>query len=218
LTSCSFDYLSRDLYSRIAILSMFAFGFLIPLIVIIVFFIMTKRKMNKRSSKMCNKLSGSVNNHKKSHYKSMLQAANSNMSNRIEKDQSTVRSSNGRSKNNSNNPISSTEQESHRFSRCGTFTSVMSQRKNFNFILKRENKAMRAIVLNVILFIISWLPYAIMVLAAQFGSNINYFLNPYTTSLPAVFAKISSIYNPVLYTLSNRECQIYFKRAFKCKK
>jgi hypothetical protein len=30
-----------------------------------------------------------------------------------------------------------------------------------------------------------------------------------------VFAKISSVYNPVLYTLSNRECRLYFQNWFK---
>jgi hypothetical protein len=224
LTSCSFDYLSRDFYSRLVIMLMFVFGFFIPLLLIILFYILTKKEMNKRSSKICNKLTGSVNNHSKSHYKSILQAANSQQScNKAERDLSTVpRCSNthpSRSKKNStkSNPISE-RLESRALSRHGTFNSVMSQRKNFNSILNREQKAMRAIVMNVTMFIIAWVPYVIMVLCAQFGSNISLFLNPYTASLPAVFAKISSIYNPVIYTLSNRECQIYFKRAFKCRK
>jgi hypothetical protein len=214
------------------------------LCVIFVFYVLTKRQMNERSNKMCNRLSGSKNNYSKSYYKSILQTTT--QSNQSIKEEREVRakscrgrysSTSSRSKSRPMNndsiksavPCSSKScstrsskfmDDSQRHSRRDTFNSVLSQRTNFSSILSREQKAMQTIFLNVSMFVFAWLPYALLVLAAQFAppSAISYFLNPYTTSLPAVFAKASSIYNPVIYTLSSRECRIYFKKMFNFKK
>ena len=65
------------------------------------------------------------------------------------------------------------------------------------------------------MFVIAWTPYAAVTLAAQFGSNIEAYINPYTTSLPALFAKTSSIYNPLIYTLRNKEFRHFFLNYLK---
>ena len=60
------------------------------------------------------------------------------------------------------------------------------------------------------MFVVAWTPYAAVTFAAQFGSNIEAYINPYTTSLPALFAKTSSVYNPLIYTLSNKDFRRFF--------
>ncbi len=80
---------------------------------------------------------------------------------------------------------------------------------------KRQLKVLRTILLHISFFCIAWVPYATIALLAQFGNNIENYITPYTTSLPGILAKTSSIYNPILYTLNNRECLIYFKKKFK---
>ncbi len=75
----------------------------------------------------------------------------------------------------------------------------------------RHNRVLKSIIFYVSFFCISWTPYVIIVLLAQFGIHIQYYINPYTTSLPALIAKLSSVHNPILFTLSNKECRNYFK-------
>jgi hypothetical protein len=197
LTSSSFDYLSRDRLSRISIMIMFVFGFFLPMIFIIVFVVLTKKKISRRSVKMCNRLS--VNNFSKSFYQSAVKAAaasNGSLKTTPTTDQPTLRRSISEVVLNESRP---------KRSRIA-FKSIQSQHTNFSFILKREARAMKTILLCVGMFLFAWLPYVVMVMCAQFApSSIGYFLNPYTTTLPSVFAKVSSMYNPIIYTLSNRE-------------
>jgi hypothetical protein len=205
LTSSSFDYLSRDWLSRLSILIMFSFGFLLPMVLIFVFVMLAKKKMGRRSVNICNRLSGT--NHRKSFYQSALRATSSNISLRttVNRDQSDLRRSISEA------AISYRQQSSRVAFKC-----VQSQRNTFSYILKREARAMKTILLCVGMFLFAWLPYAVIVMCAQFApSSIGYFLNPYTTTLPSVFAKVSSMYNPIIYTLSNRECLNYFRRLFK---
>lgn len=93
----------------------------------------------------------------------------------------------------------------------------INQKKNFRTILNREYRVLKTIILNVSLFCLAWTPYAIVAMLGQFGANIDLYLNPYATALPGAFAKISSVYNPVLYTLSNRECRAYFRQIYRNK-
>ena len=86
--------------------------------------------------------------------------------------------------------------------------------RSSSICLKREVKLIKMVALIVIMFIIAWLPYAIVALLAQFGSNIERYINPFTTSLPALFAKTSSIYNPLIYTISNKEFRRFFFKFF----
>jgi hypothetical protein len=197
--------MSRDWLSRISIIIMLVFGFVLPMICIIIFVVLAKKKMSRSSVRICNRLSGT--NHSKSFYQSALKAANSNGSLETTeyKNQPTLRRS-----------ISEDVISDHWKNSRVVFKCVLSQRNAFSSILKREARAMKTILLYVGMFLFAWLPYAFMVMCAQFGpSSIVYFLNPYTTTLPSVFAKISSVYNPIVYMLSNRECFNYFRRLFK---
>jgi hypothetical protein len=86
--------------------------------------------------------------------------------------------------------------------------------RSSSICFKREVKLIKMVALIVIMFIIAWLPYAIVALVAQFGSNIERYINPFTTTLPALFAKTSSIYNPLIYTISNKEFRRFFFKFF----
>lgn len=80
--------------------------------------------------------------------------------------------------------------------------------------LRREIRVARMIFLIVAAFVLAWLPYALVTLFAQFApvAWLPRYVTPFTTSLPALFAKLSSVYNPLLYTLTNSECRAYYKR------
>ncbi len=93
---------------------------------------------------------------------------------------------------------------------------ISSQVQFQHSISMRENKLAKSICLIFLAFLFSWMPYAIIVILAQFGPEAqkHYLINPYSTSLPALFAKFSSIYNPIVYVLSNVDCKIYIKKKF----
>ena len=202
LTSCSFDYLSRDPYSRSYMLLMIFGGFLVPLILILVFYSFTELKLKK----LCSNI---VNFRNMSAKTSNTQFSRSNPKNL---------SSQALTKQYGNKIIFNSignHQLQRRAKRSNTPINILRKRNNQNSVLNREFRVLKMILLNVCLFCLAWTPYAVIVIFAQFGSNTDSWLTPFTASLPAVMAKISSIYNPILYTLSNRECRMYFAKAFR---
>ena len=60
-------------------------------------------------------------------------------------------------------------------------------------------------------FLIAWSPYALVATYAQFGSNIQQYITPFVASLPALFAKVSSMFNPALYILTRKECRLFYQ-------
>ena len=79
-----------------------------------------------------------------------------------------------------------------------------------HLLVKRELKAFKNILLILFAFCVAWSPYAVLCIYAQFGDNGQKYVNTYTTTLTAYFAKMSSIFNPFIYTLSSSD----FKRKF----
>jgi r-opsin len=53
----------------------------------------------------------------------------------------------------------------------------------------------------VLLYLMSWSPYALIALLALLGYR--GFLNPYVSEVPVIFAKTSAIYNPIVYAVSH---------------
>jgi len=192
LTSCSFDFISRNYSNRIVIISMFIGGFFIPLIIISSFYISIVTILRKNEIYLT------------------YQIRNTNMRN------CKKIYLNGSNHNDESSFIQHSSLNKNLFK-----TSVRSQSENLikkkprnksSINSKREMKLVKMVSLIVLMYLVAWTPYAVVTLAAQLGSNINYYVNPYTTSLPALFAKASSVYNPLIYTLSNKEfCQFFFK-------
>lgn len=68
---------------------------------------------------------------------------------------------------------------------------------------KAEKEVTRMVIIMVIAFLICWLPYASVAfyIFTHQGSN----FGPIFMTLPAFFAKSSSIYNPVIYIMMNKQ-------------
>jgi hypothetical protein len=116
--------------------------------------------------------------------------------------------------NNSNHNVESSSNHAKKRFSIITVTSKYSEHLSKSIFSKREIKLVKMVSLIVLMYVIAWTPYAVVTFAAQFGSNIEAFINPYTTSLPALFAKASFVYNPLIYTLSNKEFQRFFIKKF----
>lgn len=220
LTSCTFDYLSRDIISRALLLSLFFGGFILPFLIIVVFYLLllsllkyknqmlkfhfdkTKKQPNKRLSKL------SIFNHNLNadiHMINNNTNADSNISlNLIE-----------------NNKFKSLDSvffnESLTRLQKNSALFFKNYLKKKNYLIKREIKVAKTILICVGFFCLSWFPYAIMVLVAQFGNDIENYITPLSASLPALFAKTSTIINPIVYTLTNKNCQLFLLELFRIK-
>ncbi|CAF0844350.1 unnamed protein product [Brachionus calyciflorus] len=200
LTSCTFDYLSRDSYSRLMIMFLFIGGFFIPLSLIGIFYILLFVFLKNNTIFRSYRERGNLKTQTElSIYFKTSDSSNKYLTMKLP---------------NTNNLISSNSN----ISKQSDSESINTNSK-YNSFIKREVKVAKSIILIVAMFCIAWLPYAIMALLAQYIQEdyLIKYVTPFTTSLPAIFAKTSSIYNPILYTLSNKDCKAYFKMLF-CKK
>ncbi len=91
-------------------------------------------------------------------------------------------------------------------------TTVLKQRRLYNKFKYKQVRASKYLLLSVLLFCIAWLPYASLTLFGQFGTNINTKVTPLTTVASALFAKTSSIHNPIIFMLINPKCKIFYKK------
>lgn len=173
LISCTFDYLSRDFYSRFIILGMFIGGFLIPLFTIIIFYFLIWYILKRNNA-----------------FDQFLFFSN----------------------------IKLATKKSLNISQQSTMCLKDDEAKKYNLFVQKEVSVAKRIMIMVISFCLAWLPYSLCVLYGQFGSDVRTYVTPYSSSLPAVFAKSSSIYNPIIYVLTNKDCKTYFMKLLIKKK
>ncbi|KAF4082342.1 hypothetical protein AMELA_G00150740 [Ameiurus melas] len=81
--------------------------------------------------------------------------------------------------------------------------SLGSQMRNTTLVqqqsIKREWKLAKVAFVVIVVFVLSWSPYAFVTLIAWAGySSI---LTPYSKAVPAIIAKASAIYNPFIYAI-----------------
>lgn len=59
------------------------------------------------------------------------------------------------------------------------------------------------VVVMVLAFLLTWLPYAAMALAVVMDSTL--YINPIIATIPVYLAKSSTVYNPIIYIFMNRQ-------------
>ena len=77
-----------------------------------------------------------------------------------------------------------------------------------------ELKITKKTILVVIAFCFSWLPYALISIVGQFSSNREEYITPNSTLFPSLMTKSSSIVNPIIYILSNNDFRKRLKKLF----
>jgi hypothetical protein len=92
--------------------------------------------------------------------------------------------------------------------------------KSKDFLLKRDIKLAKVILIKVFALCACWTPYIILVLLAQLcnKNNISTYITPNTTTVSSFFAKSSIISNALIYTLTQKECSAFYYRFFLFKK
>ena len=159
LTTCSFDYISRDLVTRYFMIFLIITGFVFPLMIQFIFYKLTYEALNERKKEIRKNIILRENS-----IKAIIQSSKS---------------------------------------------VVQDAPKSYDSIINQEYKLTKTVLICVVFFCISWVPYTIITLLAQFGSNIENYVTSYTTSIPALFAKTSSVYNPLIFMYKNKECRKY---------
>nr|XP_012223776.1 PREDICTED: green-sensitive opsin-like [Linepithema humile] len=90
---------------------------------------------------------------------------------------------------------------------CGILTTLKKIRQRIGENTKREAKITKMVYLMILAFLFAWSPYAILALLVFFNVQVSYV----AAMMPALLAKSSICYNPIIYTSMN----IQFTRAWK---
>uniref|UniRef100_A0A3Q0S1U0 Parapinopsin a n=1 Tax=Amphilophus citrinellus TaxID=61819 RepID=A0A3Q0S1U0_AMPCI len=77
-----------------------------------------------------------------------------------------------------------------------------------------EVQVARMIVVMVLAFLVTWLPYASMAVAVIMDSSL--YVDPVIATIPVYFAKSSTVYNPIIYIFMNRQFRGYTVAAVLC--
>lgn len=69
------------------------------------------------------------------------------------------------------------------------------------------------VVVMVLAFLVTWLPYASMALAVIMDSSLH--IDPVVATVPVYLAKSSTVYNPIIYVFMNRQVILHHTRLEK---
>uniref|UniRef100_A0A8C4TU26 G-protein coupled receptors family 1 profile domain-containing protein n=1 Tax=Falco tinnunculus TaxID=100819 RepID=A0A8C4TU26_FALTI len=89
-----------------------------------------------------------------------------------------------------------------------------SQKSYLSQSMKNEWKLAKIAFVVIIVFVLSWSPYACVTLIAWAGRGDT--LTPYSKSVPAVIAKASAIYNPIIYAIIHPRYRKTIHNAVPC--
>lgn len=192
LTHCSFDYLSRDFNSRCFMMCLFFGGFIFPLFLIVLFCYLFFHKL--RTNEVFESMIVTTETTTADYFKTIY-------TNRF-----STKTTDTKSPKNEEKLV---------FIYRSNAELYMPDYEKRQLIIQNEIRIIKMLCFMVAMFCIAWLPYAILVLYAQFGSNIQYYVTPYTSNLPGLFAKTSSIYYPIIFIASDRRCRTHLMKKFK---
>lgn len=70
-------------------------------------------------------------------------------------------------------------------------------------VAKGEMKVASMVILMVLTFLISWLPYAGLAMLVVYNPRVE--INPLVGTVPVYLAKSSTVYNPMIYIYLNKQ-------------
>ncbi|XP_077156982.1 melanopsin [Paroedura picta] len=92
--------------------------------------------------------------------------------------------------------------------------SSSGRKSNISQSIKSEWKLAKIAFVAIVVYVVSWSPYACVTLIAWAGHAS--FLTPYSKSVPAVIAKASAIYNPIIYAIIHPRYRRTIHHAVPC--
>ncbi|KAI4550121.1 hypothetical protein MJT46_018847 [Ovis ammon polii x Ovis aries] len=106
--------------------------------------------------------------------------------------------------------IRETGQALQTFGACERGSECPRQRQR----LQNEWKMAKIELLVILLFVLSWAPYSTVALMGFAGYA--HILTPYMNSVPAVIAKASAIYNPIIYAITHPKYRLAIAQHLPC--
>nr|XP_020770697.1 melanopsin isoform X3 [Odocoileus virginianus texanus] len=106
--------------------------------------------------------------------------------------------------------IRETGQALQTFGACEGGSECPRQRQR----LQNEWKMAKIELLVILLFVLSWAPYSTVALMGFAGYA--HILTPYMNSVPAVIAKASAIYNPIIYAITHPKYRLAIAQHLPC--
>jgi hypothetical protein len=225
--SCTFDYFSRDLKSRILLFYMVILGYLMPLFVIFTSYvkiystvkaqklILVEGRPNNASDKMRLSLTEIQQNsvmlknesqaNKKSLNTNHSMMETSFFTNKNDKSVNTIDS-----RNDIINLFKCSTRFIQRRNALKSARDIIGLPRVRDILIEREIRVAKMVLVKILLFCFSWSPYVLVIFLAQFTENIAAYVTPVTTIIPSLFAKSSIIFNALVYTLSQKECNSYY--------
>lgn len=79
-------------------------------------------------------------------------------------------------------------------------------------VAKSEMKVAYMVVLMVVTFLLSWLPYAGLAMLVVFKPDVE--IHPLVGTVPVYLAKSSTVYNPIIYIYLNTQVRILQRQNF----
>ena len=216
--TCTFDYFSTDLQSRIILFYMVIFGYLMPMCLIglayIKIYLQVKTKTPiltkayKESALISHirfELDFSKNKDSKSKQSiwesSFYKTGNTPIVSRHEKEETDLKK------------FSRFHQRRNALKTGADLIVTLKQGRKFP--LKREIRVAKMVLLKAVIFCAAWSPYVVIIFIAQLAENVDNYITPVTTFLASLSAKSCVICNALVYTLNKKECQKYYNDLFK---
>uniref|UniRef100_A0A8D0C2B6 G-protein coupled receptors family 1 profile domain-containing protein n=1 Tax=Salvator merianae TaxID=96440 RepID=A0A8D0C2B6_SALMN len=92
--------------------------------------------------------------------------------------------------------------------------STYNRKSSVSPSIKSEWKLAKIAFVSIVVFVLSWSPYACVTLIAWAGYART--LTPYSKSVPAIIAKASAIYNPIIYAITHPRYRRTIRSAVPC--
>jgi hypothetical protein len=223
-TSCSFDYISQDYYTRSILMIMTVFGFIIPVIIITISYSMITKSIQKHYNSL--NMDASKMEMTELKYEQFLNNENGQSSNTKNKLELNLKVASVKLKKD----IYSEQKEDKKEENILMInTSVLCELSSLNelkannlmkkkLFFKKEIQVTKFTILIIISFCASWLPYTILAVIGQFSPNRETLVTPYTAYGATLFAKSSTLFNPILYLILKQRCKLKFYFEFLTKK
>lgn len=75
-------------------------------------------------------------------------------------------------------------------------------------VAKSEIKVAYMVILMVLTFLISWLPYAAVAMLGAYDPDVE--IHPLVDTVPVYLAKSSTVYNPIIYIYLNKQVLLFY--------
>nr|XP_015219896.1 PREDICTED: parapinopsin-like [Lepisosteus oculatus] len=80
---------------------------------------------------------------------------------------------------------------------------------------KREYHILFMVITTVVCYLLCWIPYGVVAMLATFGRPGT--VSPIASVVPSILAKSSTVFNPLIYILMNKQFYGCFLKLFHCK-